>query len=171
MGSITGVFSHKNNYYNNKRKGNYSIIGHWAAQQGHIPIAARRSFFFINFSSFVNGFLKPSSVVAISLSLLWAARRSSKLGVQIQNFMVRKFEQNRLQNHFNLITVSCSLSSNKSPLNILPMITKINQMLRLSTTKSTILQLTSNWESIISSVNLPHKWMNLLISLNSQTDS
>lgn len=44
-----------------------------------LPIAASRCFFFSIFSSLLNGFLNPSSAVAISLSLLCAARRSSKL--------------------------------------------------------------------------------------------
>lgn len=44
-----------------------------------LPIAARRSFFFITFSSLLNGFLNPSSAASNSLSLLCAARRSSKL--------------------------------------------------------------------------------------------
>ena len=44
-----------------------------------LPIAAKRSFFFIVFSSLLNGFLKPRSAVAISLSFRCATRRSSKL--------------------------------------------------------------------------------------------
>lgn len=44
-----------------------------------LPIAASLSFFFIIFSSLLSGFLNPSSFVAISLSFLCAARRSSKL--------------------------------------------------------------------------------------------
>jgi hypothetical protein len=44
-----------------------------------LPIAASLCFFFITLSSLLNGFLKPSSAAAISLSFLCAARRSSKL--------------------------------------------------------------------------------------------
>lgn len=44
-----------------------------------LPIAASLCFFFITLSSLLNGFLNPDSIISISLSLLCAARRSSKL--------------------------------------------------------------------------------------------